>query len=183
VSVLSSVQGALPISSWSIAKDTGNYGGSIVAQDKLHWITSVPNTSGSIVVNYQYNGLVEDLQSLLSKDNQDVVNSSTFIKWATEIPINVTVSIRIQQGFTGSDVTSLVSSAINTFLTNLTIGQEVQQADIAREILNVVGVDDVLLPFTSFQSQDSSILQNDFNNLTIPSRAYGSAGTVTVNIF
>jgi uncharacterized phage protein gp47/JayE len=182
-SVLSSANGALPVSAWTVSKDVGNYRGSIVAQDKLHWLTSVPLSSGSIIVNYQYNGLIEDLQSLLGKDNQDVINSNTLIKWATEIPINVTVSIRIQQGFVGSDVVSLVSSAINSFLTNLGIGQEIQQADIAREILNVSGVDDVLLPFTVFQSQDGSIIKNAFNNLTIPQTGYGSAGTIVVNIF
>jgi len=182
-SVLSSVNGALPTSGWSVSKDVGAYGGSTIAQDKLHWITAVPNTSGSIVVNYQYNGIVEDLQSLLSKDNQDVVNSNTLLKWATEIPISITVAIRILQGFTGSDVTSLVSSAINTFLTNKGIGEAVNQSDVIREILNTVGVDDVLVPLTTFQSQDSTILQDSNNNLIIPQHAYASAGTITVNLF
>jgi len=181
--VVSSISGNLSNSSWIIQKDSGAYGGSILAQDKLHWLSSIPISSGSIIVNYQYNGLIEDLQSLLKKENQNVINSDTLIKWANEIPIDVTVSIRVMQGFAGSDVISLVSSAINTFLSNLKIGQEIQQADIAREVLNVAGVDDVLLPFTVFKSQDNTILPNSFNNLTIPKNSYGSPGTITINIF
>ena len=182
-SILSSGGGILPTGTGVLVKDTGAYGGSTLAQDKLHWTASVPATSGSIIVSYQYNGLVEDLQSLIQTENQNVVNSQTLVKWATEVPINVTVSVRILVGFTGSDVVSLVTEAISTFLNGFSIGQEVQQSDIIREILNTPGVDDALVPLTVFQSEDGSIIMNAFQNLTIPQTAYASAGNVVINLF
>jgi uncharacterized phage protein gp47/JayE len=181
-SLLSSVSGVLPSVSWNLVKDTGAYGGSILAQDAVQWLSVVPGSSGSIIANYQYNGLIEDLQSILNRDNQDVINSDTLVKWATEIPINITVRVRILSGFVGSDVATLVINAVTAFLNLSSIGTEVQQADVAREILNVTGVDDAFLPFDVFQSADGSITQNSFNNLTIPSKSYASTGTITVAI-
>ena len=181
-SLLSGVSGVLPTVSWSLVKDTGTYGGSIYAQDAIQWTSIVPTTSGSIVANYQYNGLVEDLQSVLARDNQDVLNSNTLVRWATEIPVDVTMRIRILDGFVGTDVASLVVTACTAFLDTMTVGQEVQQADIVREALNVAGVDDAFLPLDVLQSTDGLITKNSFNNLTIPSKSYASAGTITVTV-
>lgn len=181
-SCLSSVSGVLPAASWTVVKDTSDYGGSILAQDSLQWTVAVPSTSGSIIANYQYNSLIEDLQSILHRDNQDVLNSDTLVRWATEIPIDVSVRVRILSGFVGADVSTLVVSAITTFLNASSVGVEVQAADIAHEIFNVAGVDDVFLPFDTFQSTDGSILRNSFNNLTIPATSYASTGTITVTI-
>jgi uncharacterized phage protein gp47/JayE len=181
-SVLASASGTLPSASWMLSKDSSGYGGSILGQDSLAWNTAVPTSSGSIVVNYQYNGLVEDLQSMMARDNQDILNSDTLIKWATEVPINISMNVRILDGFSGSDVADAVVSVVTDFLSTMGIGEEVQQADVAREVLNTAGVDDVFLPFNTFQAADGSVVRNSFNNLTIPSKSYASAGTITVSI-
>lgn len=181
-SLLSSISGTLPSASWTFSKDVGAYGGSFLAQDAIQWLSNVPTASGSIIANYQYNGLIEDLQSILGRDNQDILNSDTLVKWATEVPVDITVRIRILDGFVGTDVSTLVINAVAAFLNLSSVGAEVQQADVAREILNVTGVDDAFLPFDVFQSTDGSIVRNSFNNLTIPSKAYASAGTITVTI-
>jgi hypothetical protein len=182
-SILSSGGGLLPSIASSFVKDVGAYGGSIMAQDKLHWNTGVPTTSGSIIVSYQYNGLIEDLQSLLKTDNENTLNSQTLIKWATEEPIDVTLSIRLLPGFTNDDVNPFVVSALTMLLDGYGIGQEVQQSDIIREVLNTPGVDDVLVPLTLLQSHDGSITLDIFQNLNIPQTAYASAGTIIVNLF
>lgn len=182
-SVLSSGNGVLPAAASTLVQDTSVYGGSILAQDRLHWNTPVPTTSGSIIISYQYNGLVEDLQSLLKTDSENVVNSQTLIKWAKEENIDVTMSIRLLPGFTSDVVSPLVVSAVTVLLDGYGIGQVVQQSDIIREVLNTPGVDDILVPLTLLQSHDGSITLDANQNLEIPNTAYASAGTITVNLF
>ena len=181
--VISSVSGVLPLISWQINKDSGNYAGSILAQDSLHWNTAIGTASGSVIVTYQYNGLIEDLQSSLGTTNEDVINSNTLIKWATEIPIDVTASIRLISGFTSSDVITIVENTIANFFSTYAIGQTIQQSELIAVIQDTAGVDDVSVPFTLFQSHDDSILPDANGNLQIPVSSYATAGNITINLF
>lgn len=183
ISISSSVSGVLVPSSFQIIKDSGVFGGSTIGQDTLHWLTAIGPSSGSVIAAYQYNGLIEDLQSALSNQNKNLVNSDTLIKWATEIPIDVTLSIRLLSGNSSDDVIPLVTIAIDNFLNSLGIGEEIQQSDVINVVLQVSGIDEILIPLTKFQSSDGLITENAFNNLTIPQTSYASAGTITVNLF
>lgn len=180
VSVISSVSGSVSSSNWSLEKDTGNYGGSVQAQDKLVWGITPPG--GTTFVVYNYNGLIEDLQSLFSKTNKDILNTNLLVKWATEIPIDISLNVTLLPGFDAEDVSSLISTEVAQFLDTLSIGEELQQADVARIILNIPGVDDVVLPFTTFQASDASITPNAAGNLDIPSNGYPVAGSILITI-
>ena len=182
VSVQSSSSGSLSSTLWQQVVDTGLYRGSINALDTLHWPTVLDSTYGIIYVTYSYNALIEQLQTLFSQTNKDVLDTSVLVKWAQELLIDVTMNLKVTEGFDSTVVTDAVTTEIALFLSSLSIGQELQQADVARVALNVAGVDDIQLPFTTFQSSDSSVVPNTFGNLVIPSYAYALAGTITVNI-
>ena len=104
------------------------------------------------------------------------------VKWAQELPININMNMKVIEGFDSTVVSDAVTTEIALFLSSSSIGQELQQADVARIALNVAGVDDIQLPFTLFQSSDGSVVPNTFGNLVIPSYAYALAGTIIVNI-
>lgn len=181
--VISSEIGILSSSLYSITKDTSIYKGSVLGQDTLTWVSPMSTaTYGSIYVDYQYNSVIERIQNNFNSDSKNLLNTSLVIKEATEILIDITVSIKVLTGYNYASVLSKVQSAISTFLNNYAIGEEVQQSDIAYQILAVAGVDDLLLPFTKLQSSDGSITRNASNNLTIPAHSYASPGTITVNI-
>jgi hypothetical protein len=167
---------------WEFVADTLEYAGTIHGQDTIHFLRTFTSPLGTITVKYQYNSLVTTLQSLLDSDQNQTENTSTLAKVATDIPIDVEVRVKVLAGYDSSVVQTEVVSSISSFLESSTIGSEVQQADIAREILNTPGVDDVTLPFTSLQSSDGSITRNADGNLTIPSNSYASTGTITVTI-
>ena len=112
--VQSSASGSL--SNWALVKDTSVYAGSIQAQDKIHWTVPIDSTYGTIFVSYSYNGIVEDLQGLFTKTNLDVLDTSLLIKWADELPINLTASIKITSGFDIDDTRSQVSAAVTSLL-------------------------------------------------------------------
>jgi hypothetical protein len=182
VSVLSSSSGSISSSNYSLVKDTGSYRGSVIAQDKLSWIISTDSSYGVVSVIYNYNGLVEDIQNLFNKTNTDTLNANILVKWAQEIPINIEFSMKVISGFSFSDVEAMVTSELSTYLSGLVIGSEIQQADLTRIILNVPGVDDILLPLTTFQSSDGTIIKNSLGNLQLPAYGYCIAGTTTINL-
>jgi len=180
-----SVLGVLtPVTGWEFVRDVSIVGGSIKAEDVCRVLATYP-TPGNIstlVLTYEYNQLIEELQATINKSYNHIHNSNVLVLWAKEIAINISLNIKVltDKGFAFSDVQTAVNDAVTSFLSDYKIAQEVQQADIARVILNTPGVDDVQLPFTTFQSSDGTVTRNSFGNLTIPIRSYATAGTITI---
>jgi uncharacterized phage protein gp47/JayE len=181
VGVQSSNSGSLDSSLWAFVQDTGVYRGSIDAVDTLHWNTLLDSTYGVVYVTYNYNALVDQLQTLFTQTNKDVFGTDVLVKWAQEVYIDITTTVKVLPGFDTTTVLDAIEDEVITYLDSLSIGEEVQQADVARIMLNVAGVDDVLLPFTLFQSEDGTITRNASNNLTIPAYAYAQAGLITLS--
>jgi uncharacterized phage protein gp47/JayE len=182
ISIILSETGVISSSNYTLTKDTGVYKGSVRGQDKIVWNVSIPSSSGSLTMNYSYNSLVEDLQTYLERSDKLIQNVDVLVKWANEIAIDVTTTIKILVGYDQATVITNIQNEIALFFNTLNIGQEVQQADVARIILNVTGVDDLLLPFSVFRSSDLTITPDAFNNLVIPSDSYAIAGTLTINV-
>jgi uncharacterized phage protein gp47/JayE len=180
--VLSSVSGSVSTTQWSLVKDTGTYGGSILALDSVNWTAPFYDSNDTLTVQYSYNGLVEDLQNLFTQTNVDPLNTSLLIKWAIQTPINITANISIAPGFDSTSVINQAQIDINTYLGTLSIGDPIIQSDIAGIIINEPGVTDVQLPFATFQSADNSIFPDSIGNLILPSYAYPSGGTITFNM-
>lgn len=181
ISVVSSASGSLSSSLWSLSKDTGPYGGSYLAGDKIEWAVPIGSSYGTIYVSYSYNSLVSTAQSILSQTDKNVLNTSAIVRWATELDIDITCNVAILAGYDFTNVSTTIESEIISFLGGLQLGEELQQADVARVILNTPGVDDVTLPFTTFQSSDATVIRNALGNLEIPVDSYPTAGTITIN--
>ena len=166
---------------YSVQKDTTLYGGSVFAQDKVYWVTPLPAILGSVYITYTYNSLIETLQSFFNNTSADIENANLLIKWANEIGIDITITIKVLSGYDSLNVTFDIQDAIALFFDSLSIGAQVQQADVARVVLNVAGVDDAKLPFDLFQSSDGSILPDSFGDLNIPASSYAVTGNVIIN--
>lgn len=179
--VFSSGSGSLGSSLWSLSKDTGVYAGSIFAKDKIQWSGSIGSGYGTIVATYNYNGLVEDLQALFTKTNKDVVNTDIVVRQATELAIDLECSIKVTAGYDSVTVIAQIKTDLAQFFDALDIGEDVQQGDVAKVILDVSGVDDVQLPFTTFRSSDSTVLKDSFGTLNMPANTYPTNGTITIN--
>jgi len=187
ISIVGDYDGPLDVSKYTLNIDTGSLAGSVNAVDTVSWSEEVDDNNSLVTVEYSYNGLIEELQSVFSQSNKDIQNSDLLVKWATEIGIDNTMDVKVFAGYNEEDIRSTISSAIATFYVDLRIGQEVQQADVAKAVLNVEGVDDLKLPFTLFQSEPygeppTIITPNDFGNLTIPNHAYAISNELIINI-
>ena len=180
--VLSSSSGSLGTGVWSLTKDTGAYAGSTQGLDSVVWSTAQSGSLGTVFVSYSYNGLIEDLQNLFAKTNKDVENVNLLVRWATEIEIDLTANVKIFAGYDSTDVVNQIRTDLATFFDALQIGDQVQQSDVVKAIVNVPGVDDVQLPFVTFRSSDLTVLQDSFGNLNLADNAYAISGTITINI-
>lgn len=169
-----------PVPSYSFVRDSSLYGGSIYGQDKLQFSSSLESSLGTIYVIYSYNALSEELQNLFTKTNKDILDTNILIKQAVAVAIDIDLDVTVLSGFDPILVTLEIQNTIAAFLDSQAIGQELQMADVAREVLNVSGVDDVLLPFSTFRSSDSTILPDSGNNLAIPSNGYPITGTINI---
>jgi len=171
-----------PVPTYSFVRDSSLYGGSIYGQDKLVFNNPLEASLGTAYIIYTYNVLSEELQNLFTKTNKDLLNVDVLIKAAAAILIDMDLDVTILTGFDSVLVTLDIQNAIALFLDSLDIGEELQMADVAREVLNIGGVDDILLPFATFRSSDSTIVPDSSNNLTIPANSYPVANTITINV-
>lgn len=187
-SVFSSASGSLSLSNYSFVPDTGIYKGSIYARDKLMFTNEISGDGiptaeyGTIYIKYLYNGLIHDIQNAFALPERNLLNTDILIQEATEILIDLICQVRLEVGFDSTDVVNDIENELVLFFSELGIGAEVQQATVVQAIMNVPGVHDVSIPFTTFQSADSTIVRDSNGNLSIPSTAYAAAGTITINI-
>ena len=183
--VQASATGLFSTTAYQLTKDVGLYGGSVLAQDMVQWVSAPGSGSGTIYVTYNYNGLVEDLQNIFNKTNKDILNTNLLIKQATEVPIDVTCNMKILAGFDAVSTQALVQTQLAQFFNDVTIGEQIQQSDVVGIIVNTPGVDDVQLPLTRFQSSSTSavaVYQNSFGDLDIPAKGYATAGTFVLTV-
>lgn len=176
VNVLSTVNVAT--TDYTISRDALEYGGSTRGLDNVQ----ITNPSISVAyLTYTYNSLIEDLQKIV--DDIDLLNTSVLVFQATPITVNITISVAVLNGFDVSIVTDDIENAVIAFFSQSNIGQEIQQADIARVILEVPGVDDVTLPFTLLEGEyadGTKLAASVINNLSIPNKYYATLGTLTI---
>lgn len=170
-----------PANPWSFVKDSGVYAGSVYGTDHISFAAPLDAVYGTVYVTYSYNALSEDLQTIFSKTNKDLLDVDILVKAAVTVFIDIDLNITLLPGFDSVYTSLEIQNNIAIFLDSLGIGEELQMADVAREILNTPGVDDVLLPFSTFVASDGSLSPNANNNLDIPANGYPAAGTITIN--
>ena len=180
--VIISNTGSVVAPGYSFVQDSGSLAGSIYAQDKLVWTAPLDPSLGTVYITYSYNSLPETLQNQFAQTNFDVLNTNLLIKAAQEIFIDVTTSIKVLPGFDSTYVALQIQSNIAVFLDSSQIGDTVQQSSVAKVILETPGVNDVLLPFTSFSGNLGTIVPDTFGDLEMPQNAYPSAGSIVINV-
>ena len=181
-SIVSSASGAIPSSKYTLNKDTSTLGGSVEAGDNITFDPALDASYGALLITYSYNSVITDLQNIFNTSNKHIQNTDILVLWATEILIDITSSLKVLPGFDFSSVVDDIEENLAVFFTNTTIGEQIQQADVAKVILDTPGVDDLLLPFTTFESDDGTITRDSFGNLNLPSKGYAVIGTVTLNL-
>ena len=124
--------------------------------------------------------MIQDLQTVISKDNNKIVAADVLVKEATVIYVDMVFTIQVTSGYNHTTVSNAVSTNISTYLSGLAIGDDVIQSSLVVVIVNTTGVDNVNTPFTTLESSDALYTRNSNYDLIIPDGKYVSAGTISI---
>ena len=127
---------------------TGPFAGSIQENSKivLHLTTHTPGAGTMLTLGYTYNQLVDEAQSFIGSDANDVLGSDVLIRAGIEIDAAVTAEIAVIPGFDVSTVVSAAGASVAAFSAALLLGVAVEPSQIITAIENTPGVDFIDLP-------------------------------------
>src|SRR5262249_45559273 len=110
------------------------------------------------------------------------VTADPLAKRATEVLIDVALTVRRESGSDSSVVQLNVQTAISNLVNNLGLGDPVQQSDIVVAVEAADGVDSVVLPITELARRGESGVQDITTTKYEYARVDASSITVTVTI-
>lgn len=148
VSIASVVQSP---SSYSLIKDTGVRSRSTRAFDKLQITVSGSDT---IQIDYEYDASIRDVQNLVDKDENKVINSDVLVRLGEEIQLDLDIAIEVYADYSASTVQANIESDLQKFFTGGTstygeifptklLNERIDKSDLLKVILNNNGVDRV----------------------------------------
>ena len=180
-SVVGSISGELMQGTdYTVTFDTSVYGGSTKGRDRFNILSAAAGES--LIFTYSYNSLIEDIQRMVDSPSGKIVGTDVLVRAAKRRLINLTATVEVLPGYTSSEVSTNVNTAVANALSTYLIGQEVQQSDLVVVMANVDGVDDVLIPLTTLKEDSSTgdIEQDSNGNLIIPGGSYAYPGSISI---
>jgi len=117
----------------------------------------------------------------ISQTIEDVRPAGIPVEWQrpTAKSINVNAQIKVLEGYNASEVQSNVQNAITNYINGLHIGEDVNFSDLAKVILQVEGVDDIV----SLEATDGTNTINSFGqSIAIAETEKAQAGTITITV-
>ncbi len=138
----------------AINKDTGVFAGSIKALDTIEFPTDVNGQT----ITYFVNDNVSKTQEFFDDDTRNILGSDILIKEAFLVLANVEFTITVFSGFSKSVVQGNVQNVVTQFISNLGIGDNIEQSDIIKTVADIAGVDRIDLPMDRFDRSTSPVL-------------------------
>lgn len=136
---------------------TGTNARSNASTDMLSWLGgSLPNNGVQVELHYNYDKVVNDIQTIVDGNDKHFITADVVVKRASQVTIDVTLTVRKVLGYDNQTVTAQVASAISNYINNLGLGQVAQQSDMILAIEAEDSVDSVSIPLTKFAIRGSS---------------------------
>jgi uncharacterized phage protein gp47/JayE len=165
---------------YEFIRDTSGVSNSIRAQDGIRFLstaTTLPTVGSNIVIDYEQNILVENIQNALTSDPDNIVGGQDqLIRTGTQIDIVIAATLTVLAGFSFTTIRTAVTTEIINFINALGLGDDVEQSDLQAVIRNISGVDNFIFTLMDRTggsgNSDVSINLNEFartisTNITI----------------
>lgn len=159
-------------SSYELFNDTSSvYSQSVRGHDYIKIQNSeLPNNTW-VKINYTYDRLFKDLQSLFLSYNNAIIGADLLFKRAKEISVDISVGFKLFSGYSENDVQTKVSSDLNIFFIGgidsngierlpFKLGQKVDKSDILNVIIDVEGIDSVDIETYTITINGTEVLQS-----------------------
>lgn len=153
---------------FEFVKDTSGVSNSVRAQDGVRFIAggSAPSIGSSISIEYQQDVLIQNMQSFLDDEDNDVGGQDGLIRNGTQADITIIAQLVVLPGFSFSVIQPAAITAISNFINNLGLGEDVERSDIQSVVRSISGVDNfifsVLDRVGGTGNSDVSIEKNEF---------------------
>ncbi len=144
--------------------------------DKVTFTGSmVPLEREGVAIEGTFNSLIKTCQQTLDSDTNRLLATDALARGATSTNIVIACTISVYPGYTSSDVATTVQITLVSYINNLTLGDDIEEADLVTVILDASeGVSAVTEPFTDLRkSTDESgtsgsvtILKNEYPQTT-----------------
>ena len=131
---------------YHIVNDTSTIGNSNRAQDKVAFHIQpihTPLNGSTININYVYNKQVSDIQTIIDLDENKVVGSDDLDKQATVQLVDISFSMSGLTGYDFETVKNDVITSIGVHMSELILGQTLQQYDIITWAGEAEGIDEI----------------------------------------
>lgn len=189
VDTVTGIAGGSPITfiegtDYNFVKDPSElFGGSTSTEDKIVFDIggTNPDDSTNITVTYNYDKLIEDLQSSIDADDGHIVTADVLVKEAVEVEVDVVADVTLFPGSVPASEISNIQTAVSEFIGGLGLGDSIDKSDIVAVIEGVDSVDAVDLN-TLVLSKDGTPLTGTEQRLTVFKNEFPRANTVNVNV-
>jgi uncharacterized phage protein gp47/JayE len=110
----------------------------------------------NVVITYTTNLVVQTAQTLL--DEQRNLGADVVVKEIRSVPLSVTATVILDEGYDASDVNSLLRFRLSSLIRSETIGGSIRPSEVIREINSTEGVSHVSLPLTRMSFEEGSFI-------------------------
>lgn len=190
---ISLVTGTLSAADWtfssttdySLTKDTGENSGSVRAMDEISWLgINNPDPGTLFTVSYIYFSAAEQAQNILDADAYHILTADALARESEDVSVDVAFTAKKFSGYSTTTVQLEIITSITNYLNALIMGSNLDESDIIHNVYtNVPGVDNIILPFTTFRKTDSTGTYDAVDGrLTETKNQYFAVGTLTITI-
>lgn len=132
---------------WEFVSDTTGVSGSSRASEGVRFLsTFAGGPIGSVLsVSYTNNALVRSIQAQFTDEEIATFGADPLARQGTEVPIYMTTRLKVGSGFTYATVAAAARAAILAFVTDLSIGDDVENSDIQGVVRAITGVDNFII--------------------------------------
>ncbi len=147
------------------------------AQDALR-ITGGALNGDTINVTFIHNAVLDDVQTFFNSEENDVPARDLLARSATQVFIDVSVSIKLSDGATFETVESAIIDAVATDIDNRKMGARIRYATVFDLVKETTGVDDVR-PLEILARQGESRAET----IQLENNEFPTTGTISVTEF
>jgi len=131
---------------YELVLDTSGVFGSVRAVDGIKFkstAVTLPSV-GVITVDYEYDGLIENIQNEFTNPDYDVGGQDPLVRAGVEIAIAMTARLITLPGFSWTTVSNAVAQAIFSNVNAYGLSADVEQSDLQAIVRSISGVDNFI---------------------------------------
>ena len=121
---------------------------SVESRDYVTWTTK-PSVGESVTLTYFYDKNIADVQTLLDSDDYNT-GADVLVKQSTQVPIDIVCQVVTLTGYAKATIQEEITTTLTTNISELRLGENLEQSDVISWITAIDGVDRVVLPLSKF---------------------------------